>query len=181
MPAFLNRIRPLTAGTLLTVGACSTAPATLSDAERQTVVSEVRDVMNELLEAMNAHDPDRAVSFYSDAPEFVALTCTSYITGGTTFKALVSPTYGPRRGATFEHRVVRVQALSPTAAVVSLSGSSSEAPALFWTRVLVKEEGGWLITYEHQSWPGCSEPTAPHPFTTPGDSAGLLDEGGTGS
>ena len=180
MSAFLNPIRPLMAVTLLTVCACSAAPATLSDAERQAVVSEVTDVMNELLEAMNAHDPDRVVSFYTDAPEFVALTCTSYITGGSTFKALVAPTYGPRTGATFEQRVVRAQALSPTAAVVSLSGGSSEAPALFWTRVLVKDDGRWLITYEHQSWPGCSEPRAPHPFTAPGDSAGLL-EGGTGS
>jgi len=144
------------------------------------VVSEVTDVMNELLEAMNAHDPDRVVSFYTDAPEFLALTCTSYISGGTTFKALVGPTYGPRRGATFEHRVVRAQALSPTAAVATLSGNSSKVPALFWTRILVKEEGRWLITYEHQSWPGCSEPRAPHPFTPPGDSAGLL-EGGTGN
>jgi hypothetical protein len=68
----------------------------------------------------------------------------------------------------------RVQVLSPTAAVALQRGSSSRAPALFWTRVLVKEDGRWVITYEHQSWPGCDPPPAPHPYTAPGDSAGLL-------
>lgn len=163
---------------LALLSACSGPPRTsLTDAERQTVVTEVRGVMGELLEAMNAHEPGRVMSFFSDAPEFLALTCTSYLTGGQTFKAMAGPTHGPGRGTTFQHQVVSVQALSPTAAVVSLRGSSSLAPALFWTRVLVKEEGRWIITYEHQSWPGCSAPPAPHPYTTPDDSAGLLPEG----
>jgi ketosteroid isomerase-like protein len=176
-PSFLNRIRPLALATLIGGGACAADSTTLSEAERRAVASEVTGVMDELLEAMNARDADGVASHYTDAPEFLALTCTSYINGGRTFKALTGPTYGPRTGATFEHRVVAVQALSPTAAVVSLSGGSTRAPALFWTRLLVKESGRWLITYEHQSWPGCSEPRAPHPFTSAVDSAGLLSGG----
>ncbi len=130
--------------------------------------------MTALIQAKNAHDPDRVTSFYSDAPDFLALTCTSYIAGGGTFKARIRPTFGARRGTTFEQQVVAVQVLSPTVAVVSLEGGSSRAPALFWTRVVVKDEGRWVISYEHQAWPGCGEPPAPHPFTSPGDSAGLV-------
>ncbi len=174
MPASLKSTLSLAFMPLL-FGAC--ADATLTDADRQAVVAEVTTVMTEFLEAKNAHEPDRVVSFYSDAPEFVALTCTSYVTGGTTFKSMIGPLHGPRRGTTFEQRVNAVQVISPTAAIVSLEGSTSRAPALFWTRVLVKQDGRWLITYEHQSWPGCSDPPAPHPYTTPGDSAGLLPEG----
>jgi ketosteroid isomerase-like protein len=179
MHAMLKRFRPLALVTLLMTGACAEASPNLSEADRQVIVSEVTGVMDELLGAMNAHDTERVMSFYTDAPEFLALTCTSYITGGRNFKALVGPTYGPRTGATFEQRVVAVQALSSTAALVSLTGSSSKAPSLFWTRILTKRDDRWLITYEHQSWPGCSEPRAPHPYTTAPDSAGLLP-GGTG-
>ena len=161
------------------LGACAPADLALTDTERAAVEAEVRTVIDGLLEAMNAHEPKRVVAYYTDAPDFLALTCTSYLTGGRNFKALTGPSYGPRRGATFEHRLVGVRILSPAAAVVSLRGGSTRAPALFWTRVLEKEEGVWRITYEHQSWPGCSEPPAPHPFTAPmepTDSAGALSE-----
>ena len=173
MSTSLRGLLPLVVLTLLS-GACSAASPTLADADTQVVEAEVRAVMTELVEAKNAHDPERVASFYSDAPDFLALTCTSYIAGGSAFKEMTRPTHGPRRGTTWEQRVVAVQVLSPTAAVVSLEGSSSRAPALFWTRVVVKEEDRWVITYEHQSWPGCGEPPAPHPFTTPGDSSGLV-------
>jgi ketosteroid isomerase-like protein len=178
MPATLKHT-PLLLLCSVLVGACSGGTQTLTDAQRDTVTAEVTATMTQLLEAMNAHEPDRVMSFYTDAPEFLALTCTSYISGGTTFKAMTGPFYGPKRGTAFGHRVVGVQVLSPTAAVVSLSGSSSLAPALFWTRVLVNQDGRWLITYEHQSWPGCSDPPAPHPYTSPGDSSGLEPGGVT--
>jgi ketosteroid isomerase-like protein len=173
MSASLRGLRPLVVLPLLT-GACSAAPSTLTDADTRAVEAEVTAVMTELVDAKNAHDPERVVSFYSDAPDFLALTCTSYLAGGSTFKERIGPTVGARRGTTFEQQVVDVWVLSPTAAVVALEGSSSRAPALFWTRVVVKEQGRWIITYEHQSWPGCRKPPTPHPFTAPGDSEGLV-------
>lgn len=169
--------RTLAAPLCLFVTACAPSAPVLSGADREAVTAEVTATLAALNDAMNAHEPERVVSFYSDSPEFLALTCTSFINGGAAFKGMVGPTFGPRRGATFEQRVVSVQVLSPTAAVVTQAGSSSRAPALFWTRVLVNEGDGWIITYEHQSWPGCPAPPSPHPATTPGDSAALRPGG----
>jgi ketosteroid isomerase-like protein len=169
--------RSLAASLCLFIAACAPTAPVLSDAHREAVAAEVTATLTALNDAMNAHEPERVVSFYSDAPEFVALTCTSFITGGAAFKGMVGPTFGPRRGATFQQRVASIQALSATTAVVAQSGSSTRAPALFWTRVLKKQDDRWIITYEHQSWPGCPEPTTPHPATTPGDSAALRPGG----
>ena len=63
----------------------------------------------------------------------------------------------------FEQELLSIQILTPTVAVAALRGHSTEAEALFWTEVLQKgEDGRWLITYEHESWPGCSVPTGAH-------------------
>jgi ketosteroid isomerase-like protein len=159
----MSAIRTLPALVLLACLGCSPASQTLTEEERAAVTAEVTAAMTAMTEAMNAHDPERVMAFYTDAPEFLALTCTSFISGGATYKAMVSHTYGPRRGTTFEQRVVSVQPLSTTAALVTQAGGSSRAPALFWTRALVKQDDRWIITYEHQSWPGCSPPPEPHP------------------
>jgi hypothetical protein len=72
-------------------------------------------------------------------------------------------TLAPGSLAGDEQAVLFVQVLSPTVAVATLRGSSTEANALFWTEVLQKsEDGRWLITYEHESWPDCSTPRGPH-------------------
>ena len=169
----MTSLRKLSALGLLASLGCFPAPETLTQEERDALAAEVTAVMTAMTEAMNAHDPERVTEFYTDAPEFVALTCTSFISGGAMYKAMVGPTYGPGRGTTWEQRIVSVQVLSPTAAVVSQAGGSSRAPALFWTKVLVKQEGRWLITYEHQSWPDCSPPPEPHPTLSPVDSIPL--------
>lgn len=170
----LHKLVPLL---VIPVTACAPGASSLDDAGRKAIADEVTAVMADMTEAMNAHDPERVVAFYTDAAEFLFLGCTQFISGGATFKAMVGPTYGPRRGATFTQRVASVRVLSPTAAVVTQVGGSDRAPALFWTKVLVKEEGRWIITYEHQSWPGCEAPPEPHPATTASDSIGLQPGG----
>lgn len=167
----LPKKNPILALTLL-AAACAPAPFTAAD--RATVAREVTATLTELTEAMNNHDSEGVVAFYSENPDFLYLGCTDYVTGGATFRRMVGPYYGPSSVVTFEQRIVSVQVHSPTAATVSQRGASSEAEALFWTRVLVKRDGRWVITYEHESWPGCAEPSAPHPMTTASDSAGLL-------
>ncbi len=167
-----KRILPVT----LLVCACVSSPP-LTEADRQALAREVRATLAELTEAINDHETERVAAFYTDASEFLFLGCTSALTGGARFKQVVVPTYGPTRGATFEQRVATVQVLSPTAAVALQYGSSNRASGLFWTRVLVKEGARWVITYEHQSWPDCAPPPAPHPQTTPSDSARLRPRG----
>ncbi|MDH3457195.1 MAG: hypothetical protein OER90_10175, partial [Gemmatimonadota bacterium] len=85
-----KRILPV----VLLVGACSSPPS-FTDGDRQAVASEVTAALADLTEAINDHDPERVVAFYTDAPEFLFLGCTDYITGGVTFKQMVGPTYGP--------------------------------------------------------------------------------------
>jgi len=173
MSVIVKRFVPLA----LFIAACAPTPASLSDADRAAVVAEVTAALSELTAAMNAHDPEGVIAYYPKDPGFLYLGCTDFITGGATFRRMVAPYYGPGNEVTFEQQIVSVQVLSPTAAVVSQRGSSSEADALFWTQVLVKKDGRWFITYEHESWPDCDPPSAPHPFTAPGDSAGLLPGG----
>jgi uncharacterized protein (TIGR02246 family) len=125
---------------------------------------EVRELIGELTEAMNSHDPDQVLSFYRESEEFIYVGCTDLMFGWETFSTLVEPFYRNSVDVTFEQEILGIQVLSPTTAVVTLQGSSTEAQALFWTEVLVQEpDGRWVIAHEHESWPGCPEPPPLHP------------------
>jgi uncharacterized protein (TIGR02246 family) len=158
----------------LTLIAAACAPVPLTDADRAAIAKEVTEALGELTAAMNDHDPESVVAFYAEDPDFLYLGCTDYVTGGTNFRQMAGPTYSARSDVMFEQRIVSIQVMSPTAVTVSQRGSSTETEALFWTQVLVKRDGRWLITYEHESWPGCNPPGAPHPMTGADESAMLL-------
>ena len=154
--------------------ACTASSGPLSDNERQAVVEEVSDAVGQLREAMNAFDADRVMSFYADGPDFIYVGCTE-LHFGETYSNIASLYYRPSRGVTFEQELVQVKVLGPATAVVTMRGSSSQAPHLFWTQIWVRNaDGGWAITHTHQSWPGCNEPRGGHPGTSTPDSAGLL-------
>ena len=169
----LTRPKAILAVTLL---AAACAPAPFTDTDRAAVASEVTDALTELTEAMNRHDPEAVVSFYAEDPDFLYLGCTDYVTGGATFRQMAGPYYHPDSEVVFEQQIVSIQVMSPTAVTVAQTGSSTDSEALFWTQVLTKRDGSWIITYEHESWPGCNPPSAPHPMTTASDSAALLPE-----
>jgi ketosteroid isomerase-like protein len=120
--------------------------------------------MGQLTAAMNSHDPDSVLSFYLDSDEFVYVGCTDLMFGRDTYSTLVAPYYRNSTDVTFQQEILEIQVLNRTAAVVTLRGSSTEAPSLFWTEVLVRQDDGrWTIAHEHESWPGCDEPPALHP------------------
>jgi hypothetical protein len=152
--------------------ACVPGPDSLSEGNVAAITQEVTEALAGLTEAMNSHDPDRVFAFYRQDEEFFYLGCTSSMVGWSTFSSRVASYYLSAEDVTFHREVVWTQVLGPTVAVVAMKGSSTEAPALFWTEVLKKgAEGRWLITYEHESWPGCSPPPAAHPMTTEGAQA----------
>ena len=156
------------------LGACNQAPPpSFTQAQRDSLALEVREVIGEITEAMNSHDPERFLGFFRESREFVYVGCTDAMFGFGDFSVRVTPYYRNSTDVTFEQEVLTVQILSPTTAVVTLLASSSEAPAIFGTEVMVKDvDGRWLIAHEHQSWPGCPEVAAPHPtgiFEEPGD------------
>lgn len=150
----------------------------LSEGEVTAITEEVTEAMAELTEAMNSHDPDRVFAFYRQDEEFVYLGCTSTMLGWSAFSPRVGSYYRSAGEVTFEREIITLQVLSGDVAVVAMRGSSTEVPALFWTEVLQRrEDGRWLVTYEHESWPGCSVPRGPH-LGTEGDEGMTSSEPG---
>lgn len=139
----------------------------MTAAREAALEAEVAQALTGLTEAMNARDPEAVFAFYRQDESFYYLGCTSVLFGWQTFSSRVRPYYSTRTDLDFQREILSVQILHPTVAVAALRGSSSEAEALFWTHVLQKGENGrWLVTYEHESWPGCPTPRGPHLGTT---------------
>lgn len=172
MRSAIRTAAPLT----LFLAACTTGPSDFTEMERQAVAGEIAVAVEDLTEAMNAGDAEAVLSFYRDSEDFTYLGCTEYILGGATFARIVTPYYDADRDEVFELGIVRTIVLGPDAAAVSLRGRSSSEPALFWTQIWVREGSRWVVALEHESWPGCREPSASHPMTSATDSAGV-DEG----
>ena len=172
----------------LLVTACDSGPSPLteavsspvSEAERSALALEVEETLGELMEAMNAHDSERVLESFRNSDDFLYLGCTDFMSGWDTFSSRVGRYYSRSENVTFQQEIVRIQILSPTVAVVAVRGSSTEAEALFRTEVLVREEDGrWLITYEHESWPGCPPPSASHPGLSGSEMPGMGEMGDT--
>jgi ketosteroid isomerase-like protein len=143
----------------------STTPRSASG---DSVEVRVREAVSAFTEAMNGEEPDSILSFYAGTEAFVYVGCTDPIFGWEAFSARVGAYYASRPDLVFEREILEVQVASPTMAVVTLRGSSSEADHLFWTQVLRRNEyGRWLIVHEHESWPGCPDPPALHPTGNP--------------
>ena len=162
-------------------GACNQELVPFDQNLKAEIAAEVEETLADLTDAMNAHDSERVFEFFRTSEEFLYLGCTDFLFGFGAFSVRVGPFYDNNPEITFHQEVVRIQVLSPTVVVAALRGGSTEAEALFWTEVLVKEKGKWLITHEHESWPGCSPPSGAHPFTTPSETSNLKrsDSGGT--
>ena len=158
--------------------ACDAGSAPLTQTERASIALEVEETLGQLTEAMNAHDSERVMGFFRNSDDFLYLGCTDFMFGWDTFSRLVGRLYSRSEDVTFQQEIVRIQVLSPAVAVVAVRGSSTEAEAegTFLTDVLVREEDGrWLIAHEHESWPGCSPPSDPHPFTSEMPGMGELE------
>lgn len=158
----------LTASLALAISACAPPdPLSGSDGEQpgREVDQEVRATSEALVAAMNDGDAEQVLGFYLEDPGFTYLGCTSTIVGGATFRTMVAPFYSREAPPSFEFEVIASRAVGPDAAVLMLRGRSTDAPALFVTQTWVRADGGWKIALVHESWPGCSEPAEPHPFT----------------
>lgn len=153
--------------TMLVVGGCQPASRErtdeLTDAQRDEIASQVKEAVDGLFVAMNARDPDRVLSHYVEDDDFAYVGTINLRPGREGFASMVRAYYPRHPEVTFTHRIVHTQVLSPTTAVVFSQGGSSDVEFLAWTHVLVRREGGrWLITYEHEAWPG-AEPPSQHP------------------
>ena len=162
---------------LILATACRSDGESFGQEQAEALEVEVRETLAGLTEAMNQHDPDRVLGYYKESERFLYLGCTYFMLGWETFSPRAWSYHVANPQVVFHQEVVEVQVVGPTVAVAALQGGSSEAEALFWTEVLVKEDGAWKITYEHESWPGCPPPPTPHPFTTGEDMPGMEPSG----
>jgi hypothetical protein len=158
-------------------GGCRSGADPVTEAEKVQLTQEVRETLEGLTEAMNAGDPEELFRYYRQDEEFLFLGCTDFLLGWGTFSSRIGPFYSAQPNITFQQEVVRIQVLSRSVAVAALRGGSSETHDLFWTEVLVKEGGRWLIAHEHESWPGCPPPSEPHPFTSGAGMSGAEPRG----
>lgn len=165
----MNSVRLLPA--LLLAAACAPAPATLTDAARAAAAEEVRAATFALQDALNAHEPEAILAFYRLDGDFTYVGCTNYMFGGDLFGTIVGTYHQQNPDVVYDLAVQSLQVLAPDVAVVSLQGTGGQVMKLFVTRALRRDDAGrWVIVHEHESWPGCSDPTPPHPGTAPGDS-----------
>lgn len=163
-----SRILPL----LLAVTACAPSPSPFTDADRESAQAEVRAVSEALVAALNAHDADAILAFYALDDDFTQVACTDMLFGGRGFEALTRSLHANYEDAVYRMDVRGVRVVGPDVAVVSLQGTML-AP-LFVTRILRREgDGRWLVVWEHESWPGCAAPSAPHPGTAAGDTLAM--------
>lgn len=153
---------------LLVAASCAPATPPFTDEDRAIAEAEVRAASLALVHAMNAHDADSILTFYQLDDSFTYVPCTDVLTGGDFFAGLTRSLHASYRDAVYTMRIASLRVVSGDAAVVSLEGSML-AP-LFTTRVLSRgDDGRWRIVWEHESWPGCPDPTPPHPGVAPDD------------
>lgn len=145
------------------LGGCQTPAQEMSDSQRSAIASEVNAAVDGLFAAMNGHDAEDVLGRYEDSADFVYVGCTSFRISKDSYAWIVRQYYPKAQDVTFEHEIVHTNVLDPTTAVVTLQGSSSDNPFIYWTQVWVKRDGTWLVAHEHESWPGCSEPSE-HPI-----------------
>lgn len=136
----------------------------MTDVERLQIVEAVHATVDARFAAMNRHDAEAVGAFYRDGEAFVYAGVSDVIEGAQSFREMTAPWYSVHRDQTFEYNIVSTQVLSAHVATVTIRGSTSTAPHLLWTDVMVLEDGRWLIALEHESWPGAPEPSV-HPAT----------------
>jgi len=157
-----SRILPLLLALALS---CTPAPAPFTDADRERAEAEVRATSMALVDALNAHDADAVLAFYVLDDAFTYIPCTDFVSGGKLFAGLTRSLHASYRDAVYAMDVLSVRVLGPDAAVVSLQGTM--LTPLFMTLVLRREDDArWRIVQEHESWPGCADPTPAHPGTS---------------
>lgn len=150
---------------LVPLCACRPEPAALTRADRARITGEVEATVADLYDAMNAHDAARVMAHYLPGDDFLYAGVSSTVQGSETLGELTTPWYATHADVAFTYELLHVQVLARDVATVTVSGSSDEAPALLWTRTLVRRDGAWLVALEHESWPGAAPPQARHPMS----------------
>lgn len=142
------------------VAACDARDDTvLTETERARVGATAERVVDELFAAMNAGDPDRALTLYASGDVLVQLACTEIRQGHGAVARIIRRWLADNPNPAIEHEITRTEVLGPAAAVVTARARRPDGTGLFWTFVLGRDPGDtWRIVHEHQSWAGCREP-----------------------
>ena len=143
--------------------ACRTAgTGEITDAQRTEITGQVAQVIDSLFAAMNEGNVEAITSHYRKSGDLMQVSVTETLTGWEGFATVTSQFYTQHPDVKFEHRIVQTQVLAPNVAAVTIAGSATTSEFLMWTDVLIRENGRWVITLDHESWPGARAPVT-HP------------------
>jgi uncharacterized protein (TIGR02246 family) len=134
----------------------------ITDAQRTEISAQVAQVIDSLFVAMNQGDADAITSHYRKSGDLMQVSVAETLTGWENFATVTGQFCTQHPDVRFEHRIVQTQVLAPDVAAVTIAGSATTSEFLMWTEVLVREDGRWVITLEHESWPGARAPVT-HP------------------
>ena len=159
MPNFVLMVFSVT---MITVG-CRPASSKLTATQRTAIASEVNQTVADLFDAMNAHDPERVLSYHRNSEDFIYAGVLDVRLGWERFVSVAQTWYPANEDVTFTHEIVQTQVLSPTVATVVLRGKSSSEDDLLWSTVFLREGNRWKVALEHESWSMCTEAPRQHP------------------
>ncbi len=172
----MNPSRALPLVLLLSAACSPAAPKPFTDADAAAAAEEVRAASLALVDALNTHQADSILAFYSLDEDFTYVACTTYYVGGEGYDAFARSFHAMYPETKYTLDVGSVRVLGPSHAVVVMEGSLTGP--LWVTRVLQRDvRGRWLVTWEHESWPDCPAPGTPHPGSAEADSAGVAPAG----
>lgn len=156
----------ITLATTTMAAACQAGGTTVTDGQRAEIAAQVAQTIDSLFAAMNVGDVDAITSHYRKSDQLMSVTVAQDLKGWEAFSSVTRSFYQQHPDEKFQHRIVQTQVLAPNVAAVTMAGSATSADFLMWTDVLVREEGRWVITLEHESWPGAPAPSV-HPAMEP--------------
>jgi hypothetical protein len=153
---------PMVAAVLLVSAApftaCEVGAARRGNGDRTATRAAAEAAVAGLFDAINANDPGRVMTHYHRGDELVQVACTEVRRGFSRVESIIHMWQQDQPQTRIEHQVERTVELGPDAAVVAARGRNQDGLGLFWTFVLQRRGGNWVIIQEHQSWADCREP-----------------------
>jgi ketosteroid isomerase-like protein len=149
-----SKVAVATLAPVLMVACAAAEPGELSDVERQTVVAEINERLNEYAAAVTSKNLDVALSFWSDSEEFIFAGDGTILGGYDEWAALTTQhTAETAQWLYWDWTRIEVAILSRSAASATVefdfSSILNQGDTLSlqgaWTYVFKKFEGEWKV------------------------------------
>jgi hypothetical protein len=143
---------------------CQNKPATLSEAEKETIKKEVRNEFDKIIRAANEHDARAMMEESWNSPDYLYAHYGTLSKGWDEQTKLVETIHNDPAFRTFTVDMddINIRVISREAAMITGTGAFNNFPAesgpvsvpFALTLLMEKMSGKWLITVGHESSPG---------------------------